>query len=153
MPGPPFAQPPLGYPSTPLYLPAGPPGTPYDAADAMPGVVVAFRLYMGMMVLFALCIAGFGIVGATTAGFSGGTPKTDDVVVGIICCVMGFAMAVPHIIVLVGGRRPWVHTMGTVMLALSLVSGGGCCMIPAVVMLVYWTNAETKRWFETGPST
>lgn len=118
----------------------------------MPGVVVAFKLYMGLMVLGALCLAGFGIVGASTAGFSGGAPKTDDVVVGIIFCVMGLSMAVPHVIVLVGGRRPWVHTMGTVMLALSLVSGGGCCMIPGLVLLLYWTNAETKRWFETGPS-
>lgn len=126
---------------------------PIDAAETMPGVVVAFRLYMGFLVLYGLAVAGFGLVGATTAGFSGGTPKTEDVVVGVICTAFGFALATPHVIVLFGGRRPWVHTMGTVMLALSLISGGGCCMIPSIVLLVYWTNAETKRWFETGPPT
>jgi len=142
----------MSHASTPLYLPAGPPGTPLDAADAMPSVVVYFRLYMLWLTLCALGLVAFGVVGATTAGFKGGAPRTDDVVVGVICTVLGFALAVPHVIVLLGGRRPWVYTMGMVLLALSLISGGGCCMIPSIILLVYWSNAETKRWFESGPS-
>jgi hypothetical protein len=105
---------------------------------------------MGLIVAQYAAFAVFGAAGLVTAGFKGGSPSTEDMVVGVVCMAVGGLFAAPHLVVLFGGRSPWVHTMGTVLLALSMIGGGGCCVIPGIAILVQWTHADTKRWFERG---
>jgi hypothetical protein len=136
--------------SQPVYVPSGPPGVAYGGDLVAPPVLLWFRLYMVFATLQYLSIGAFGIAGAVSGGFKGKTPQPSDVVVGIVCIGIGLVFATPHAILVFAGRHKWVHTMGTVVLALSIVGGGGCCSLPALALIIFWTNAETRRWFEGG---
>lgn len=123
---------------------------PYQGDDVAPPVLLWFRLYMVLASLQYLTLTAFGIAGMVTGGFRGSSPKASDVAVGVVCIGLGCVFALPHGVLLFAGRRPWVHTMGSVLLALSIVGGGGCCSIPALALLIFWVKPETKRWFD-GP--
>jgi len=69
----------------------------------------------------------------------------DFYLVGIFYGVVGLVLTVPAIVALFGGRRPWVHTLGTVVIALGMINF--CCLPVLIPLLIVWMKPETRRWF------
>jgi hypothetical protein len=132
-------------PPPPIYIPNGPPGGEYaDAADRAPGVTLVFRLYAGL-----LAAAGLASLAAATMFVvmaDGSRRSTADSLVGALFFgVVGLVFAVPSLVALFGGRRPWVHTLGLVLIIVGLLS---CYGLPfSVPLLIYWVKPEVKRWY------
>lgn len=104
------------------------------------GVVGALYLVSGLFIVFALLkdtLAKAG--GEVLAGLAFAA------VAGTICGVM----AALHLAVLVGGRRPWVHTVATVAVALDLTSA--CCWLPGIPLLIVWLRPDVKAFYTDPP--
>jgi hypothetical protein len=138
----------------PYYVPAGaPPGLPLMHSDAKPPEgVYYFRVYAGVMAAIYGILAIVGLVMMAAPLFARGaftSPGADlgSWVVGFIYGGIGTVLCVAFLIALFGGRRPWVHTMGTVLIALTMTSI--CCLPITIPLLIQWMKPETKQWYNT----
>jgi hypothetical protein len=135
------------------FLPAGmPPGTDYVAEGSRaPEVVYYFRLYAGITgVLYAiLALVGIGMMlsplwmtrpraaaGADIGAFIG----------GVFYMGWGLAFGAPTLIAMFGGRRAWVHTLGTIVIAAGMMQV--CCIPILIPLLIAWLKPETRRYFD-----
>jgi hypothetical protein len=134
--------------SGPFIPPGMPPGTEYAASEKAPDGVVFFRIYAVVFGIMGalLALAGLGLMFAplfappSLAGAEVGTWFA-----GLFYGGWGMAMFVPTVLALFSGRRPWVHTMGTVVIALGMFS---CCLMPLLIpLLIAWMKPEPKRWY------
>ena len=64
---------------------------------------------------------------------------------GLFYMGMGLFVLVPTLIALFGGRRPWVHTLATMVIAFGMLHF--CCIPILIPLLMVWLKPETKRWF------
>lgn len=137
-----------------FYIPSGlPPGaTPMAGEEGPPPGVYYYRIYAGILAAFAALSFVGGIVFLITvaAPVGGGTAPSSSsdllgVVSGLFYMVIGVGLFVPLLISLLAGRAAWVHTLGTVLLAVSMLSF--CCIPFALPVLIVWLKPETKRWY------
>ena len=134
----------------PIYVPFGfPPGVVHGEEGHAPDGVLYFRIYAGIMCL--LCFATVGGAIWALIEFSTRAPGsgTDDLVVfTAIYGTVALLMAIPWMVAVFAGRRPWVHTLGTVLIVLTMV--GICYCLPvAIPLLIVWLKPEVKRWYAT----
>lgn len=133
------------------YMPAGlPPGEgPTGMQEGPPEAVYYYRIYGGTLaVLYALAmITGIGTLlnALLSGGAASGSHSAGDTVVGILVTAFSIAFLIPCLLSLLGGRKGWVHALGTVVIVFSMLTT--CCLPIAIPMLIYWTKPETKRWF------
>jgi hypothetical protein len=135
------------------FIPAGmPPGTDYVAEGGRaPEVVYYFRLYAGITgVLYAiLALVGIGMMlsplwmsrphasaGADVGAFIG----------GVFYAGWGIVFGAPTLIALFGGKREWVHTLGTIVIAAGMMQV--CCIPILIPLLIAWLKPETRRYFD-----
>ena len=132
----------------PTILPAGmPPGVATLTDERPPDGVFYFRLYAALMLTLCGLSFLFGMFDLVkTLATAGGPPSVNDWIGAGILLVLGILGSVPYLIPLVGGRRPWVHTLGTIAIALPMTSM--CCLPIAVPVLIIWLKPETRRWYE-----
>jgi hypothetical protein len=136
----------------PPIMPAGmPPGAAYPSEDRAPDAVLYFRIYAGSFLACYAMVTLFG-VGLTLApivtGATKAPPLGPDVgfyVGGVLYGGLGLAHLVPANLALFGGRRPWVHTMGTVVIALGMFSV--CCIPVLIPLLIVWMKPDTRAWY------
>jgi hypothetical protein len=154
-----FGGPPDGYgygqrpgdppPEPPYLIPAGmPPGVAYMHEERPPEGVYYFRIYGGLMTLTSAASAIFGLVMVTLPIFDparGHGAATESWVIGVAYGVFGAAFFVPWLLALFGGRKPWVHTLGLVLIALGMTQL--CCLPIQIPLLLTWLKPETKRWY------
>jgi hypothetical protein len=137
------------------YIPSGlPPGaSPMVEEDGPPPGVYYYRIYAGIQAAFAALSVLGGIVLmiaelAAPPGAGGTLPASsniESVIAGVFYTGIGAAFFVPLIISLFAGRAAWVHTLGTVLLAVSMLSL--CCVPFGLPVLITWLKPETKRWY------
>jgi hypothetical protein len=134
------------------YVPAGaPPGLSLMHSDARPpDGVYYFRIYAGIMAFSYACLAIFGLVTMVSPLFAGPASATssadmDQWFVGFFCVGIGTALCTAFLVALFGGRRSWVHTMGTLLIGLGMMSG--CCLPLTIPLLIQWLKPETKQWY------
>lgn len=129
-------------------MPAGlPPGAEYIQDERPPEGVVYFRIYAGFMAVINAILALLGLVLMFMPLFStsASARNTGTWILGLVYGGIGIAFFVPWVIALFGGRKPWVHTLGTVMIALGMTQI--CCLPILIPLLIQWLKPETKRWY------
>jgi len=133
-------------------LPAGmPPGAVYPTDERAPEGLLYFRIYAGVVVVLygLLTLAGGGMMVAPLfvhpSPGSGGSEVLGFYFAGLVYGAVGLAHLVPTLIALFGGRRPWVHTLSTVVIALGMLNL--CCIPVLIPLLIVWMKPETRRWF------
>jgi hypothetical protein len=130
-----------------------PPGTAYHADEHAPEGVLYFRIFGVVFCLFtgALALAGGGIMVSPffTHAATGSGPMADlgARVAGLLYGGIGLGGFIPTMIALFAGRRPWVHTLGTVVIGLGMFSL--CCIPVLIPLLIAWLKVETRRWYGT----
>jgi hypothetical protein len=128
-----------------------PPGAEYQTDERAPDGVLYFRIYGAIFALFygMFVVAGGGMFVAplfVDRGVSGGAgAEVGFYLAGLLYGGVGLLFAVPTIVALFGGRRPWVHTLGTVVIALGMINF--CCLPVLIPLLIVWMKPETRRWF------
>jgi hypothetical protein len=128
-----------------------PPGTEYRTEEHAPEGVVYFRIFGAVFLLLtgALALVGGGkmVSPFLTRGAAGGGPAVDlgASVAGLLYGGLGLACFVPTLIALFAGRRPWVHTLGTVVIGVAMFNV--CCIPVLIPLLVVWLKVETRRWY------
>ncbi len=131
-----------------------PPGTEYGAvADRAPDGVYYFRIYGGIHAVLNGLVAIFGAVmmfAPLWTSSSSGTEGPDAavmVVMGLVYGGMGVLFLVPTLLALFGGRRPWVHVLGTVVIAMGMLTL--CCIPVLIPLMLVWQKPETRAWYGT----
>lgn len=150
-----MSQPPWGQgPGEPeRILSAGlPPGYDPDEQQqaSAPAAVTYMRAYGGIVGAIYL-VSGLFIVGALVKealSKTGGDVLSSFVFAAIGGTICG-VMAATHLAVVVGGRRPWVHTVATVAVAFDLTSA--CCWLPGIPLLIVWLRPEVKAFYTDPP--
>lgn len=135
------------------FIPAGmPPGTEYAADERPPEGVYYFRIYAAVTAFFYGALALLGIGMMTMPLFSSKAPTGSGPpaelgmwVAGLMYAGIGAVFAAPAVIALFGGRRPWVHTLGTVVIGLGMMSI--CCVPILIPVLIHWMKPETRAWY------
>jgi hypothetical protein len=122
----------------------------YDHEERPPEGVYYFRIFAVFVAFFALMAILGGLYFMFVPLFAGkgttGSAAVGSWVMGIIYGGLGVLTFVPSMISLFGGRRPWVHTLGTVLLGLTMTQA--CCLLPLLVpLLIVWLKPETRRWY------
>ena len=108
------------------------------------------RVYAGFMVLIHLGLFVLGVfmmVQPQLAGASAKLLDLENVVAGMVYMAWGLAFAVPWIVLLGAGRRGWAHTMGSVLVAFSMLSM--CCLPAAIPLLIAWNKPDVRRYFSS----
>lgn len=134
------------------FVPAGmPPGhEPLAQDDTTPAGVYYFRIFGGFMALStgALLIAGMAGTIAALVSSSASTSASSampPIFIGLVYTGIGGLMFLLYILALFGGRKPWVHTLGTILIALTMTSI--CCMPISIPLLISYNKQEVKRWY------
>jgi hypothetical protein len=137
------------------YIPSGlPPGaSPMAEEEGPPPGVYYYRIFAGIHAAFAALavLGGIGLllapfVSSAGAGSSGpGAVSVESAIAGVFYIIIGAALFVPLLISLFAGRAAWVHTLGTVLLAITMMSL--CCVPFSLPVLIVWLKPETKRWY------
>ncbi len=134
------------------FVPAGmPPGhEPLAQDEGAPAGVQYFRIFGGFMALCSGALLLAGMIGtiaalASASGPASGSSGVPEIVGGLIYTAIGGLMFLSYIIALFGGRRPWVHTLGTILIALTMTSI--CCMPISIPLLIAYNKQEVKRWY------
>lgn len=141
-------------PIIPAYLPPG--HDPFVEAGRAPGSVLWVRLYASIIAVLNLAtIAYLAFFGSLLPDLgsrrSSGLGWQFDAFFIAFMAVMGlFALvhAALCVYLAVCPRKPLTHTIGTVTLALSAFSSGGCLPL-GVLLIVFWLKPEVKAWFDT----
>jgi hypothetical protein len=124
-----------------------PPGTAYPTEEHAPEGVIYFRIFGAVFVLItgALALLGGGMM--VSPFLVRGAPASDlgPYVRGLLYGGLGLSCFVPTLIALFGGRRPWVHTLGTVVIGVAMFNL--CCIPVLIPLLVVWLKVETRRWY------
>lgn len=111
-----------------------------------------FRIYsLFLAVIYLLCVIG-GILMAGIGAYhlSNGIRLKDDtevvmVISGVIMLVLGFILMIPFAAAPFLPRRPWVWTLGIVLIGIGMTSA---CFLPVCIpLLIYWLKPETKAVF------
>lgn len=133
------------------YMPAGLPpgeGPRSQRDDTPPEGVYYYRIYAGIFCVACIASIVTGIAALVgelhPSASSSGAPQR-DLMEGFGFSVVGVVFLVPILLSLLAGRRPWVHTLCSVLIAMTVLPL--CCLPVAVPMLVVWQKPETKRWF------
>jgi hypothetical protein len=136
------------------YVPAGlPPGEgPRSGREGPPEGVYYYRIFGGVLAALCFVLVAGGVrsfLGPILAsgGPSGTAPSTSDIFGGVFLAAVGVVLLIPCFLSLLGGRRPWVHQLGTMLIALSMITM--CCLPLSIPMLMVWLKPETKRWYGT----
>ena len=133
-------------------MPAGmPPGVAYPSEERAPPGVLYFRIYGAISAFLSGMVALFGggmfvaplVLDPGASGTAGA--ETGFYLVGIFYGVVGLVFTVPTLVALFGGRKPWVHTLGTVIIALGMINF--CCLPVLIPLLIVWVKPETRCWF------
>ena len=137
----------------PIYVPTGPPGTSYASATDRPSVVVYYKAFCGFMAFVYVLVAAMGVLllllPSLGAG-SGGAGDSEALIAGGMYIALGIGLTIPYGFGIFLGRRPWVHTYGIVMIALTMTS---CMCIPiALPLLLAWLKPEVKAWYKDAPA-
>lgn len=133
------------------YVPAGLPpgeGPQLGGSEGPPEGVYYYRIYAGLM--SALCVM---LIVAGVSSFldpiissgSMGSSTSRGFFQGVFFTIAGIVPLVPFLLTLFGGRKGWVHTLATVLIALTMITM--CCLPISIPMLIYWQKPETKRWY------
>jgi hypothetical protein len=135
-------------PQGPFLMPAGlPPGAEYTHEERTPEGVTYYRIYAGIMAVLNAILALVGLVLMFTPLFAApkATSDAEMVIMGLIYGGIGTVFFIAWVVTLFSGRKPWVHTMGTVMIALGMTQI--CCLPVLIPLLINWLKPETKRWY------
>jgi hypothetical protein len=137
------------------YMPAGlPPGAgPMNEQEGAPEGVYYYRIYGGILAVLSALVIVAGMTMFLIPLFSSGGPggsssaASDPVamITGAFYTGAGVVFLVPLLLSLFGGRNGWVHTLGTVVLALTMLTL--CCVPFSIPVLIIWLRPETKRWY------
>jgi hypothetical protein len=131
-------------------MPAGmPPGVAYPSEEKAPEAVLYFRIYAVIVcIIYGLfTLAGGGMV---VAPLFLDHSKAADAEIGFLFAGalyggIGLLHLVPTLVALFGGRRPWVHVVGIIVLGLGMFNI--CCLPILIPLFVVWMKPETRRWF------
>jgi hypothetical protein len=136
--------------SGPIFIPPGtPPGVAYAHQDGPPEAILYFRIYAGFIAFCGVATMLLGLYLVVDGSLGSSTSRRSDLMgMGLGYAVAGAFFAVPYLVGLFAGRRPWVHTLGTVLIVLTMATT--CCLPIAILLLVAWIKPEVKRWYETG---
>ena len=134
----------------PIFIPPGtPPGVAYAHQDGAPEAILYFRLYAGLITLCSVVAMLLGLYVVVSGSLGRASAKSPELeLVGGIYAVMGVIFAAPFLVALLAGRRPWVHTLGTVLIILTMTTA--CCLPIAIPLLIVWLKPEVRRWYESG---
>jgi len=111
-----------------------------------PGVVLWFKIYIGLNALMYIAIAGLLAALAILA------PESLAEELGPAFLLLGIAgfciiLAVLYLVALFFPRRPWAWVYDLVLICLGFT---GCLTIPfSIALLVFWIKPEAKHWFGT----
>ena len=136
----------------PPILPAGlPPGIEPPSDERAPDGVLYFRIYATLLAILAgfITLVGGGMLVAPIAldpeAVSRAGAESYFYLAGIVYGAVGLVFLLPAIVALFGGRKPWVHTLGTVVIGLGMI--WFCCLPILIPLLIVWMKPETKRWY------
>jgi hypothetical protein len=139
------AAPPLG-----PFVPQGmPPGTEYGLARP-PDAVYYFRVYGALYAVLHGLLALFGLGMMFAPLWLPPASRAPDAdmgfwIMGFIYGGMGLFFLAPTLVALFGGRRPWVHVVGTVVIAMGMLQI--CCIPVLIPLLLAWLKPETRAWY------
>jgi hypothetical protein len=132
----------------PIYIPTGGPGDHYPTEERAPDAVLFMRLYAGFLTLCSvtavvLAFASFAFKiaasSATTMGLA------DSIIILVFYGFGGIGLGVPAVVLAIAPRKPWVHSLGIAVAAVSSMSL--CCIPMTVPLLMAWTKPHVKTWF------
>jgi hypothetical protein len=132
----------------PILIPPEVPGMPGPTDDDAPEAVTFMRIYAAALALGHLALFVFGALALAAPQLVTSHATAVDleaVFVGVFYMVWGLGFAVPWAIVLLGARKPWVHTLATVLVAFSMLSF--CCLPAAIPLVIGWGKPEVRRWY------
>jgi hypothetical protein len=141
------AAPPLG-----PFVPQGmPPGTEYEGhADRPPEGVYYFRIFGGLYATLNGLVLLFGLGMMFAPFWMPPASRTGDAdlgfwLMGFFYGGLGALFLTPTLVALFGGRRPWVHVVGTVVIAVAMLHV--CCIPLLIPLLLVWLKPETRAWY------
>lgn len=151
-----MSQPPWGPPGQPepeRILSAGlPPGYDPDQQQqaSAPSAVTYMRAYGGIVGVLYLALGALfvGLMVKEALSKPGGGSVGGLVGAALLGTLLG-SLAALHLAVLVGGRRPWVHTVATIAVALDLTSA--CCWLPGIPLLILWLRPDVRAFYADPP--
>lgn len=113
---------------------------------AAPDGVTYFRVYTVAVALFDVIVMGLGYWMIISPAVSATvTPNVASLFTGLVWTFLSGVHLIASIIALVGGRKRWVHTLGFVLIILSLTS---CCFAPfAIAVLIAFNNPQVKQYY------
>jgi hypothetical protein len=135
----------------PIYVPFGfPPGVDQGEQAPAPDAILYFRIYAGLIILLCLAIAGVALFALIefSRRAPGATAGDDMLIWTSAYGSFAVLMSVPWVVAVFAGRRAWVHTLGTVLIILTMVTVCYCLPI-AIPLLISWLKPEVKRWYAT----
>jgi hypothetical protein len=131
-------RPRLGY--TPMYDP------PEYGRDATPGVILWFRIYSIAMALSAFFLIGFGVILSAASSQPGVHDQVENQGLALVVILFGVALSVLHVVAACIPKKPWGWTLGMVTIIVGMM-GGGCAILFAIPLVIYWVKPETKAAF------
>lgn len=123
------------------------PAPPQPLSYGTPGVVTAFRIFTGFCAAFALFMALFGLIKVTGWDYKlglrpeGDTEPVDESDWGVVVFLLAvgiFMLACAFI-----QAKPSSWGVGLAVLILGLP----CCLVPSVVLLIFWCQTPTRLYF------
>jgi hypothetical protein len=131
----------------PIILPPELPGAPPPTGEEAPEAVLFMRVYAGFMMLchLALFIVGVFVMVQPQLSATPAAIEVENVIAGAFYMVWGLGFAVPWVVLLAAGRRGWAHTMGSILVAFSMLNM--CCLPAAIPLLIAWNKPLVRRYF------
>lgn len=137
----------------PFVMPAGAapgyqPGT--GGESPTPEGVTYYRLYCGFLAAadFIIVVISFVMMIEPSLKPTGLPKDLSNVIVGAFYLLIVGLHLLGCLLTLFSGRKPWVHTLGMVIVGLSLLSC--CCMPFGLPVLIAWNKPDVKRYFAGG---
>ncbi|MDF1810850.1 MAG: hypothetical protein P1V20_01495 [Verrucomicrobiales bacterium] len=130
---------------------APPPHSPLPpsntASPETPGVILWYKVYLIVMCLMFICVAGLGaalmtgLFPVTAEDLDGMPPQF----MGIIYTGIGVAILIPYVVALFLPRRQWTWIYHLVMICIGMT---GCTIIASIPLLIFWIKPEVKDYYK-----
>lgn len=137
-----------------MSIPTPPPyghSITYDP-NHRPGVILWYRIYLGLSVFFCLLAAALGgFFLWPDSPMYAQTPPEEHVILKImggIYLLIGLLGIVVYLIPFFLGRKPWVWIYHLVMICLGIPAG---FLIASIPLLIFWLKPEVKAYYGRQP--
>jgi hypothetical protein len=127
----------------PIVIPSAPLAPSYRPQAKAPASVALMRTYAATTAVLSLLALVFAIAKFVTAAAP--SPLVEPGTIAGFYEIVAAATLLPSVLVTAGRRKRWTHTLGYVVLGITMLAP--FCWPMAIPLLVVWMKPETQEWF------